>query len=159
MKRKLSIALAAVAAAASVLLPADLASAEDASGRICTDLQNAIDYHQWRSGTKDPDGRLTADAEDSLIYIQQLRRWSRPVQLRCRSRQISWWARGGTCRQCSTDLHRDFSPATRPTRPAGSPNRWRRGQLGDLRDVLRRLTNAKLDARQPGLTLFVTETL
>jgi glucose-6-phosphate isomerase len=76
MKRKLVIGLAAVAAAAGVTGPAaGLAGADDVSGGSCTDLDWAIEYHAWRAGTTDTDGKPTPAAIGSQRYLETLYSW------------------------------------------------------------------------------------
>jgi hypothetical protein len=77
MKRRLVVAIAAVAAGVGVLVgpAAGFASADDISGGACTDLDWAIDYHAWRAGTTDSSGRPTAAAVGSQRYLQTLYNW------------------------------------------------------------------------------------
>jgi hypothetical protein len=76
MKHRPVVTMAAVAAGAILTVSAaGLANAEDRSGSACTELMNAIAYHEWRAGTRTADGVLTSDAKDSLIYLQQLDKW------------------------------------------------------------------------------------
>jgi hypothetical protein len=76
MKRKLFVTMSAAAVGAILTMSAaGLANAEDRSGSTCTELRNAIAYHEWRAGTRTADGVLTSDAKDSLVYLQQLDAW------------------------------------------------------------------------------------